>query len=87
MSEKMMRVKIIELVKEHLEHLGLIALQPYLLPSVGDKLYFKGVDQLTVIERHFNIMADSRYDVELFVQKTSSIVPKLSGKEEEKKVE
>jgi len=65
-----MRVRITELVKDKLEHLGQIELPDFLLPSTGDKLYYKTIRQYKIIDRQFNLMEQSLYDVELFIQKT-----------------
>lgn len=64
-----MRVRITQLKNDKLVNLGDVLINNTLMiPSVGDSLYYKGVKQYKVIERHFNIMEASLYDVELFVE-------------------
>ena len=68
-----MRLNLTLIEKEKLEHLGLLLIgDSYMLPSVGDKVYYKSVQQYTVVERHFNLMEASLWDVELFLEKTKS---------------
>jgi hypothetical protein len=68
----MIRVRLTELKNEKLSHLGDIAINENLpLPVKGDSLYYKGVlAQYKVVDRHFNFMTNSLYDVELFVKTT-----------------
>lgn len=73
-----MRLRLTLIENEKLEHLGTIFVSAdYMLPAVGDKFYYKGVQQYNVLERHFNIMEASLYDVELFFEKTKCCVQKL----------
>lgn len=71
-----MKVRITELIEngEKLKDLG--ETETDQIPNVGDKFYFYGVEQYTVLERHFILPTKGtipRYDVELFVQTTASI--------------
>lgn len=66
----MLRVRLVEVENEKIQDLGQLLIKEGLVPLVGDKLYFKGVQQYNVVERQFNIMEQSLYDIELFIEKT-----------------
>jgi hypothetical protein len=70
----MMRIRLTLLENDKIQDLGDLAIQDFLLPCVGDKLYYKGTQQYNVIKRHFNLMEMSLYDVEVYVEKTKESI-------------
>lgn len=67
----MVLVEITELFenRERIRTLGTLNIQGFLVPEVGDKIYYKDrTKQFTVIERQFQMLTGSGVDVDLFVE-------------------